>query len=136
LSSAKGSFPKLLTKQLTKEKKTMGLDMYAHKVQKEELAYWRKHNRLQGWFEREYFEAHPNDSDFNCKDFYLNEELLNKLEEDIKKDSLPKTEGFFYGDDSYTWKERDEMKQYDLQFVANARKAIKEGYDIVYSCWW
>jgi hypothetical protein len=33
-------------------------------------------------------------------------------------------------------KERDEMKQYDLQFVANARKAIKEGYDIVYSCWW
>jgi hypothetical protein len=62
--------------------------------------------------------------------------LLNKLEEDIKKDSLPKTEGFFYGDDSYTWKERDEMKQYDLQFVANARKAIIEGYDIVYSCWW
>jgi hypothetical protein len=85
---------------------------------------------------REYFEAHPNDSDFNCKDFYLNEELLNKLEEDIKKDSLPKTEGFFYGDDSYSWEERDEMKQYDLQFVANARKAIKEGYDIVYSCWW
>jgi hypothetical protein len=30
----------------------MGLDMYAHKVQKEELAYWRKHNRLQGWFEQ------------------------------------------------------------------------------------
>jgi hypothetical protein len=114
----------------------MGLDMYAHKVQKEELAYWRKHNRLQGWFEREYFKAHPNDTDFNCKDFYLNEELLNKLEEDIKKDSLPKTEGFFYGDDSYSWEERDEMKQYDLQFVANARKAIKEGYDIVYSCWW
>jgi hypothetical protein len=114
----------------------MGLDMYAHKVQKEELAYWRKHNRLQGWFEQEYFKAHPNDSDFNCKDFYLNEELLNKLEEDIKKDSLPKTEGFFYGDDSYSWEERDEMKQYDLQFVANARKAIKEGYDIVYSCWW
>ena len=110
--------------------------MYAYRVKKKELAYWRKHNRLQGWFENEYFKANPDESNFNCKDFYLTEELLNRLEEDIKKDSLPKTEGFFYGTDSYSCEERKDMKNYDLDFVSNARQALQEGYDIVYSCWW
>jgi len=42
----------------------MGLDMYAYRTKEfvdddntqikdeKELAYWRKHNRLHGWFER------------------------------------------------------------------------------------
>jgi hypothetical protein len=117
----------------------MGLDMYAYKVKKEEVAYWRKHNRLHGWFEKEYHKANPNEAgDFNCKDFYLTEEILDRLEKDINSKTLPKTAGFFYGDDSYSYtaEEIKDMQAYDLAFVANAKKILEEGDHIAYSCWW
>ena len=114
----------------------MGLDMYAHRVKKEEIAYWRKHNRLQGWFEQEYYKAHSDATEFNCTDLYVTVEMLDRLELDINEDALPKTEGFFYGTDSYSWEERKDMKNYDLDFITTARKALSEGDHIVYSCWW
>ena len=45
----------------------MGLDQYGYAVPKEEsearneLAYWRKHNRLQGWMEQLWYDkGRPN----------------------------------------------------------------------------
>jgi len=129
----------------------MGLDQYAfstkHKIydtkkeipDEHEVAYWRKHNRLQGWFENKYFEQAEGDwskQDFNCQRFYLTEELLNELERDIKANALPKTQGFFFGNDSYTYPEQEEMKKYDLKFIEDARKEMASGKYVFYTCWW
>ena len=46
----------------------MGLDMYLHKRQSEEIGYWRKHNRLHGFFEEMWRERNPDaQDDFNCE---------------------------------------------------------------------
>ena len=71
--------------------------------------------------------------DLNCQDLRLTSEDLDKLEEAITKNKLPVTEGFFYGSDT---SQDESRKEYDLDFVAKAREAIDEGYEITYSCWW
>ena len=125
----------------------MGLDQYAYarevKPDEEEpvdidIAYWRKHNRLQGWMEYLYRDKNPDfNSDFNCVDLELTDEDLDRLEKDVIDKSLPETGGFFFGDDSYSndeWAE-DNMKK-DLQFIHAARQYLRDGYKIIYSSWW
>lgn len=128
----------------------MGLDMSAYATREvkadsqeiksqEEIAYWRKHNRLQGWFQREWEKQNPHSTEpFNCNRLWLNEELLTELEHDICEDKLPKTEGFFFGTDSYEYEksEREEMKSYDLAFIRKARKLMQQGKNVYYTCWW
>ena len=92
----------------------MGLDMYANRRApriNEHLHYWRKHNRLI--------------------------DIIN-LEKDILNNELPETEGFFFGMDSYeyTKEELKEQKEDDLQFIEEAKQAIEEGDEVVYSSWW
>jgi len=127
----------------------MGLDQYAYareivKSDDEEepvdidIAYWRKHNRLQGWMENLYRDKHPDsDRDFNCVDLELTAEDLDRLEQDVLDTALPRTEGFFFGDDSYS---NDEwLKEYmkaDLKFIHDARQYLRDGYKIIYSSWW
>ena len=53
---------------------------------------------------------------------------------------------FFFGNDSYTWNEegyaQDKIqenyyyKQMDLQFIENAKEAIKKKYRVYYNCSW
>ena len=62
---------------------------------------------------------------------FYTEEDLDRLEEDIKSKELPKTSGFFFGDDSSA-----HYVEQDLQFIEDARKAIAEGKKVSYSCWW
>ncbi len=113
----------------------MGLDMYLHKRTKgEEIGYWRKHNRLHGWMEH-LWETRGNTEVFNCVDLVLYKEDLDTLENVIKGKDLPSTKGFFFGGDSYNHYDAD-MQQEDLNIIKNAKQAIKDGYDIVYSCWW
>ena len=120
----------------------MGLDMMAQKVRKEEIASWRKHNRLHGWMESRWRKL-GNEGIFNSGAFlYLDLDLLNQLEKAIKNNGLPATSGFFFGDDSYQWDEdgttkiKDRMKKEDLKFIKKAKQAIKDGYDVEYSSWW
>jgi hypothetical protein len=127
----------------------MGLDQYAYareivKSDDEEepvdidIAYWRKHNRLQGWMENLYRDKNPDsDRDFNCVDLELTAEDLDRLEQDVLHIALPKTEGFFFGDDSYSNEEwlKENMK-IDLQFIHDARQHLRDGYKIIYSSWW
>ena len=72
----------------------MGLDQNAWKVDKdgerEELAYWRKHNRLQGWMEERYTEKGGKEQ-FNCVDLELTEEDIDDLETAIEDRELPET---------------------------------------------
>ena len=135
----------------------MGLDMYAfrHKgdmIQPQEkrdkldgtprepiqFADWRKHNRLQGFMQELYDKKNGADADnFNCVPLYLSKEELDMLQKQIETRTLPQTEGFFFGDDSYTWEgEQNDMKAYDLKFVIDAKDWLDKGYKVFYECWW
>ena len=138
--------------------------MYAYAVvqggaqdgEEESLADWRKHNRLHGWMEelwegkgRPNHEEHLDQSpmgDFNCIPLELTAKDLDNLERDIEEKVMPETGGFFFGDDSYTWGEDLDgnklpkgdyfYKVADLQFIEDARKALKAGKKVYYNSWW
>ena len=128
--------------------------MYAWKTKakdledgQERLADWRKHNRLHGYMEElweskgkpnDYEEDNPMGSNFNWIPLQLDETDLEELKMTIKADALPETQGFFFGHDSYDYEDDEvkEQRQYDLDFVNNGLKAIKDGYKVVYSSWW
>jgi len=130
----------------------MGLDQYAAirldtkdeegNWNEEELAYWRKHPNLQGFMENLWEEkGRPNitkeqqdsvmGSDFNCVDLELTLEDIDALEASVRGEELPETGGFFFGDCS-----DEHYKEEDLEFCANARKALADGQTVVYSSWW
>ena len=126
----------------------MGLDMYAWKTKDEknekvsELAYWRKHNRLHGWMgdlweEKGYPNQHGNSYEFNCIPLELTKDDLLELRKAIKNRTMPDTQGFFFGHDSYDEGEyQKEVDKYDLKFVTNALRAIRQGYKVTYDSWW
>ena len=129
----------------------MGLDMWAtmSKVKDKEtiqveLADWRKHNRLHGYMAQLWEDKGcPNSNGdtpetFNCVPLELDKEDLEELKATILTRALPATQGFFFGHDSYDWS-KDELKEadlYDLEFVTNALKALKDGYKVHYNSWW
>ena len=129
----------------------MGLDQYAYARpvgvesdggnNNEELAYWRKHNRLHGWMEDLYQDKgnvlteEGFGSSFNCVEVELTESDIEQLEAHIEQKSLPETGGFFFGDDSYAEYE-EYYKEDDLNFVSNARQAIADGKKVFYNSWW
>lgn len=117
----------------------MGLDMYAFACEEgqeklEEIAYWRKHNRLHGWMEALYREKDGAET-FNCVELPLTEEDLDALEEAVNGRELPSTTGFFFGGDSYENYERW-YKEADLAFIKKARKRLKKGEKVFYYSWW
>ena len=103
-----------------------------------QFADWRKHNRLQGFMQELYDKKNGADADnFNCVPLYLSKEELDMLQKQIETRTLPQTEGFFFGDDSYTWEgEQNDMKAYDLKFVKDAKDWLDKGYKVFYECWW
>ena len=122
----------------------MGLDQYAY-VRKngekdgKEIAYWRKHNRLQGWMEALWKLKNPTGGEFNCVKLPIVESDLDDLELAIAKKELPQTGGFFFGNDSYGYEA--DGKPYadydaDVAFIASARDALARGDEVYYSCWW
>ena len=135
----------------------MGLDMYAYARPPRkrnsdddvEIGEWRKHNRLQGWMQ-ELWESKgcPNakeDGDFNCVELQLNAQDIDELEDAILTMSMPESDGFFWGSDSFFWADEDgndypENSYYyleqDLEFVTEARKMLDKGYRVFYSCWY
>jgi|TARA_R100000093_G_scaffold64846_2_gene35797 hypothetical protein len=124
----------------------MGLDMWATITkgkEGEQIADWRKHNRLHGFMEQLWEDKgcpkkDNDDQTFNCIPLELNKEDLKELKATILTRALPETQGFFFGHDSYDWS-KDELKdadKYDLEFVTNALKALKDGYRVHYNSWW
>ena len=103
-----------------------------------QFADWRKHNRLQGFMQELYDKKNGADADnFNCVPLYLSKEELDMLQKQIETRTLPQTEGFFFGDDSYTWEgEQNDMKAYDLKFVKDAKDWLDKGYKVFYEGWW
>ena len=127
----------------------MGLDMWATKSKETDekiinIADWRKHNRLHGYMAQLWEDKGcPNSNGdtpetFNCVPLELDKEDLEELKATILTRALPATQGFFFGHDSYDWS-KDELKDadlYDLEFVKNGLKALKDGYKVHYNSWW
>lgn len=125
----------------------MGLDMYAYRRGKcqgkknmTQIAEWRKHNRLHGymtdlWIQKGLEKGKlRNEMEFNCVNLRLKKKDIRKLSNIILGKVLPETKGFFFGNDSY--EHYSYYLEEDLRFLAEARKAIKEGDKIYYSSWW
>lgn len=106
-------------------------DQFVSKITKpKELAYWRKHPNLHGWFRREW-ESLGNTGEFNGDQLEIDWAMLERLEYDIINGELPGTSGFFFGsgaDDVY-------YKQ-DLEFVQQARAELFLGLRVFYNSSW
>ena len=129
----------------------MGLDQYAYKRDADEdedgnitIAEWRKHNRLQGWMEdlwedkgRPNFKKSESQAmgDFNCQPVELTVSDIEQFEAHVTNKSLPETQGFFFGSDSYEEYEKHH-KETDLQFIEDAREALGDGKKVFYDSWW
>src|SRR4051812_27748621 len=109
----------------------MGLDMYAfttsHHIpevdfgepsDRAELFYWRKHPNLHGWMEQLYRRKGGTDEDFNLAPVRLDAADLDALEEAVRNNALPHTDGFFFG------VSRPDEKSLDLEFIRKARQII------------
>jgi len=122
------------------------LDQYGKSVntkvsEPRELAYWRKHPNLQGWMEslwkKKMHEANQElpesewDSSFNGIELELTAEDLDALERAVKKHQLPKTSGFFFGNDS-----DQHYYQHDLEFINKARAELFMGLKVFYNSSW
>ena len=109
----------------------MGLDQYAYarkaNGEEEEIFYWRKHANLQGWMENLYI-SKGGVEDFNCERVYLEEDDIDKLENDHR--SLEKAEGFFWGASNKSDEERTQ------EFIEIARDCLKNGWVVYYTSWW
>lgn len=95
-----------------------------------EIAYWRKHPNLHGWFQREW-ESQGNSGDFNGDELEITWDMLDRLEQDIKAGRLPLTQGFFFGNDA-----SKEYREHDLEFIKNARAELFLGSKVFYNSSW
>jgi hypothetical protein len=114
----------------------MGLDQFVtatkENTKSQEIMYWRKHNRLEGWMEA-LWRAKGGEGEFNCQDVELTLADLDDLERAIINMELPETGGFFFGSDSYNdFYEPAE----DLPFIKEARQRIADGWTLFYHSWW
>lgn len=96
-----------------------------------EVHYWRKHNRLQGWFEQEY-RKQGGEGEFNTNEVIVTRDVLDRLEKDVMGEELPETGGFFFGSDSYDRYDNED----DLKAIEKAREEIAEGREVYYWSWW
>ena len=117
----------------------MGLDMYAYTATKEnqdsdnlrEIAYWRKHPNLHGFFEKLAEEKKLDYTSFNGVELELSWDDLDRLEKHIARNELPSTSGFFFGNNA-----DDYYKEEDLQFIKNARAELFMGLRVFYNSSW
>ena len=138
----------------------MGLDMYASRRAKiilvnskksndklnlsvgrtsaQEIASWRKHNRLHGWMEELWRLKTGKEGEFNTEEVLLELIDIVNLEKTIINDELPETAGFYFGLDSYEYdiEEMEWQKEQDLKFIKEAKQAIMEGDEVIYNSWW
>ena len=114
----------------------MGLDQYAYTRDKEgnleEIAYWRKHNALDGWMQNLYAEVGDGET-LNGQEVPIDSEDIEMLEMVVERDMLPETSGFFFGGDS---RYDEEKKKTTLEFIAEAKKALKKGKQVFYQNSW
>jgi len=95
-----------------------------------ELAYWRKHPNLHGWFHREW-ESQGNTGEFNGDQLEITWDMLERLESAVVNGELPATSGFFFGDGA-----DDYYLAQDLEFIKQARAELFLGLRVFYNSSW
>ena len=95
-----------------------------------EIAYWRKHPGLHGWFKQEW-ESEGNSGDFNGDELEITWDMLERLEYDVREGNLPLTTGFFFGNPADA-----EYYNDDLEFIKNARMELFMGLRVFYNSSW
>jgi hypothetical protein len=96
-----------------------------------EIAYWRKHPNLHGWFEKLAESKGLEYDSFNGIELELTHEDLDELERAVTHKQLPATSGFFFGS------ERDnDYFESDLAFIKNARAEMFFGLKVFYNSSW
>lgn len=98
----------------------------------QELSYWRKHSALEGYMHILWREK-DNHQTFNKEKLYLSSQDIDDLEVAVKGNRLPKSHGFFWGEDS---RHNKELKATTIQFIEDARDALRAGHKVVYTSWW
>lgn len=139
----------------------MGLDMYLFSKEKhpdntdfsiakgadgyeigerEEIAYWRKHNALHALMYEVYQMNGGTKSfdDFNCVPVRLSIRNLNYILRRIEDADLTTTSGFFFGRTDYMEDYNESPQQeYDIEVIARAIRVIAvSDKDVYYSSWW
>ena len=110
----------------------MGLDMGMYlKETNEEVAYWRKHPDLHGFFEEQWNKQGWN-GDFNGMPLVLSEEMLDEAIFKVLMNALPKTEGFFFGESEFSKGSVDR----DLESLNKAKEYISNGKEVYYDASW
>ena len=95
-----------------------------------EIAYWRKHPNLHGWFQAEW-ESEGNSGSFNGDELEITWDMLERLEYDVINGELPQTKGFFFGNQA-----DEEYLTDDLEFIKNARAELFMGLKVFYNSSW
>ena len=95
-----------------------------------ELAYWRKHPNLHGWFHQEWIDQ-GNTGDFNGDQLEIDWAMLERLEYAVVNGELPGTSGFFFGEGA-----DDYYRTQDLEFVKQARAELFLGLRVFYNSSW
>ncbi len=95
-----------------------------------EIAYWRKHPNLHGWFRAEW-ESEGNSGAFNGDELEITWDMLERLEYDVRNGELPETQGFFFGNPADA-----EYRTDDLEFIKNARTELFMGLKVFYNSSW
>lgn len=121
----------------------MGLDQFAkiHNTEtgeERDIAYWRKHNSLHGWMENLWkSKGCPGKvegyEEFNVIPLKLTKDDIDQLAKDCFLDLLPKTTGYFFGEDS---RYNDHKMAETKKFIEDALSAIENGYEVSYLAWW
>jgi hypothetical protein len=95
-----------------------------------EIAYWRKHPSLHGWFHN-LWESRGNEGDFNGDELELTMIDLDMLQLAVETATLPPTSGFFFGNGA-----DERYRESDLEFITKAREAINSGLLVFYNSSW
>ena len=106
-------------------------DQYVSKTTKpKELAYWRKHPNLHGWFYREWLDQ-GNTGDFNGDQLEIDWAMLERLNDAVVNGDFPRTSGFFFGEGA-----DDYYRNQDLEFIRQARAELFLGLRVFYNSSW
>ena len=95
-----------------------------------ELAYWRKHPNLHGWFHREWLDQ-GNTGDFNGDQLEIDWAMLERLNDAVVNGDFPRTSGFFFGEGA-----DDYYRNQDLEFIRQARAELFLGLRVFYNSSW